>query len=53
LISVKLTGKRVFLMTPIHYHFVKLGWKETDVVKMFWFVGIVLASIAILWGVWI
>jgi phospho-N-acetylmuramoyl-pentapeptide-transferase len=53
LISVRLTGKRVFLMTPIHYHFVKLGWKETDVVKMFWFVGIVLASIAILWGVWI
>ena len=53
IIYYKLTKKRLFLMTPIHYHFVKLGWKETDVVKMFWFVGIVLASIAILWGVWI
>ena len=53
LISVKLTKKRIFLMTPIHYHFVKLGWKETDVVKMFWVFGLLLASIAILWGVWI
>lgn len=52
-VSVRLTGKRVFLMTPLHHHFEKLGWHETDIVKMFWFVGIVLASIAILWGVWI
>lgn len=53
LVSVKLTGKRVFLMTPLHHHFEKLGWKEPDIVKMFWFVGILLACIAILWGVWI
>ena len=53
LLSVRFTKKRIFLMTPIHYHFVKLGWKETDVVKMFWVFGILLASLAILWGVWI
>lgn len=29
LTSVKLTGKRVFLMAPLHHHFEKLGWKET------------------------
>lgn len=34
-ISVYLTGKRVFLMTPIHHHFEKLGWAESDIVKTF------------------
>ena len=52
-LSVRFTGKRVFLMTPLHHHFEKLGWHERDVVKMFWFFGIVLAAMAILWGVWI
>ncbi len=52
-LSVRFTGKRVFLMTPLHHHFEKLGWQERDVVKMFWFFGIVLAALAILWGVWI
>jgi len=51
--SVRFTGKRVFLMTPLHHHFEKLGWQETDIVKMFWVVGLLLASVAILWGVWI
>ncbi len=52
-VSVKLTGRRLFLMTPLHHHFEKLGWHELDIVKTFWFFGIVLAAIAILWGVWI
>ena len=52
-LSVRFTGKRIFLMTPLHHHFEKLGWQELDIVKMFWFFGIVLAAIAILWGVWI
>jgi phospho-N-acetylmuramoyl-pentapeptide-transferase len=51
--SVRFTGKRLFLMTPLHHHFEKLGWNELDIVKMFWFFGIVLAALAILWGVWI
>ena len=53
LVSVKLTKKRLFLMAPLHHHFEKLGWKETDIVKMFWVFGIIFASLAILWGVWI
>ena len=52
-ISVRLTGKRVFLMTPLHHHFEKLGWAEQDIVKTFWVVGLILAAVAILWGVWI
>ncbi len=34
--SFKLTGKRVFLCTPIHHHFEKLGWTETQIVVRFW-----------------
>lgn len=45
-------GKRVFLMAPLHHHFEKLGWEETDIVKMFWTVGFMLAMIAIIYGVW-
>ena len=33
--SYKLTGKRIFKMTPIHHHFELSGWKETTVVKVF------------------
>lgn len=33
--SFKLTGKRIFKMTPIHHHFELSGWKETKVVKVF------------------
>ncbi len=34
----KQTGKRVFLMAPIHHHFEKLGWAESTVVIRFWIV---------------
>jgi phospho-N-acetylmuramoyl-pentapeptide-transferase len=43
----KRTGKRVFLMAPIHHHFEKLGWKESTVVIRFWIVSIVLALIGL------
>jgi len=33
-------GRRVFLMTPIHHHFEKLGWAETQVVARFWIFGV-------------
>ncbi|USO02065.1 MAG: phospho-N-acetylmuramoyl-pentapeptide-transferase [Alphaproteobacteria bacterium] len=39
----KRTGKRVFLMTPIHHHFEKKGWAETTVVVRFWIASVVLA----------
>lgn len=40
-ISFKTTGKRVFRMSPIHHHFELGGWKETKVVWVFWFVGLI------------
>lgn len=41
--SFKLTGKRVFLMAPIHHHYEKLGWPEPKVIVRFWIVSIMLA----------
>ena len=37
--SFKRTGKRVFLMAPIHHHFEKKGWNENKVVIRFWIVS--------------
>lgn len=38
-VSYKLTGKRVFLMSPIHHHFEKLGWSESKIVVRFWIIA--------------
>lgn len=38
-VSFKATGKRVFLMAPVHHHFEKKGWAETKVVIRFWIVS--------------
>jgi phospho-N-acetylmuramoyl-pentapeptide-transferase len=43
----KRTGKRVFLMAPIHHHFEKLGWRESTVVIRFWIVAMVLALVGL------
>ena len=43
----KRTGKRVFLMAPIHHHFEKLGWSESTVVIRFWIVSIMLALLGL------
>ncbi|MEG1495420.1 MAG: phospho-N-acetylmuramoyl-pentapeptide-transferase [Bacilli bacterium] len=45
--------KKLFLMTPLHHHFEKLGWCETDIVKLFWVVGLVLAMGGIYFGIWL
>jgi len=45
--SFKLTGRRVFLMTPIHHHYEKLGWPEQKIVIRFWIVSIILALVAL------
>ena len=37
--------KKVFLKAPIHHHFEQLGWLETDIVKMFWIIGFMLAMV--------
>jgi phospho-N-acetylmuramoyl-pentapeptide-transferase len=41
--SFKLTGKRVFLMAPIHHHFEKKGWPEPRIIVRFWIIAIMLA----------
>ncbi|MGC8805735.1 MAG: phospho-N-acetylmuramoyl-pentapeptide-transferase, partial [Candidatus Ratteibacteria bacterium] len=46
-ISFKVRGKRVFLMTPLHHHFELLGWKESQVVVRFWIVAIIFALFAL------
>ncbi|WBU53718.1 phospho-N-acetylmuramoyl-pentapeptide-transferase [Paracoccus sp. SCSIO 75233] len=43
----KRTGKRVFLMAPIHHHFEKKGWKESQIVIRFWIIALVLALIGL------
>jgi phospho-N-acetylmuramoyl-pentapeptide-transferase len=43
----KRTGRRVFLMAPIHHHFERLGWSEPTVVIRFWIVAIVLAMLGL------
>jgi len=43
----KRTGRRVFLMAPIHHHFEKLGWSESTVVIRFWIVSLMLALLGL------
>ena len=45
--SFKLTGKRVFLMAPIHHHYEQLGWPEQKIVVRFWIVSIILGLVAL------
>lgn len=45
--SFKITGKRVFLMAPLHHHFEQKGWKETKVVAVFWTITVILCLIGI------
>ena len=40
---IHLFKKKLFLMTPLHHHFEKLGWQEKDIVKLFWVAGLILA----------
>ncbi len=53
IVVYKLTKKRVFPMTPIHHTFEKLGMKETDIVKLFWTIGLIASMFALVYGVWL
>ena len=46
-VSFKLTGKRIFMMAPIHHHFEKKGWPESTVVIRFWIISLILAMIGL------
>ncbi len=43
----KRTGRRVFLMAPIHHHFEKKGWSEPQIVIRFWIIAFVLALVGL------
>jgi phospho-N-acetylmuramoyl-pentapeptide-transferase len=40
-------GRRIFLMSPLHHHYQKLGWHESKIVSRFWIIGILLAVLSI------
>jgi phospho-N-acetylmuramoyl-pentapeptide-transferase len=46
-LSFRLTGRRVFLMAPIHHHFEKLGWAESKIIVRFWIVAIVFTLLSL------
>jgi phospho-N-acetylmuramoyl-pentapeptide-transferase len=46
-VSFKLTGKRIFLMAPIHHHYEKKGWAEPKIIVRFWIVSILLALVSL------
>ena len=41
------TGRRVFLMAPLHHHYQKLGYHESKIVARFWIIGILLSVLTI------
>lgn len=53
IIAIRKFNKRVFKRAPLHHHFEELGWSETDIVKLFWSVGFLLAMLGIIYGVWL
>ena len=46
-LSFKLTGKRFFVMSPLHHHFELTGWKETTVIVRFWILSIIFALLGL------
>ena len=46
--SFKMTGKRVFKMSPVHHHFELVGWSERNIVLMFGLISAVLSGLAVL-----
>ncbi len=49
IISVKLTGKRILPIAPIHYWLLKIGWTEPKIVQRAWLAGIMV----VLFGLWL
>lgn len=53
MIAIIYFKKKIFKMAPLHHHFEQIGWAETDIVKVFYVVGLLLAMAAITYGVWL
>ncbi len=45
--SFKLTGRRIFKMSPLHHHFELAGWRETKVVVRFWIIAALFALVSL------
>ncbi len=46
-LSFKMTGKRIFKMSPIHHHFELSGWKENTVIVRFWILSAIFALLGL------
>jgi len=53
ILSIYIFKKKIFLMTPLHHNFEKMGWTEQDIVKVFWIVGLILGTAALVYGAWL
>lgn len=51
IVVYKITKKRVFKMTPLHHSLELSGWKEEDIVKLFWIIGFIFCTLALVWGI--
>ena len=45
--TIKMTGKRVFRMAPLHHHFELKGWAEPKVIVRFWIITVILVLIGL------
>ncbi len=45
--SFKMTGRRIFKMSPFHHHLQLSGWKESKIIVRFWIIAIILAIITL------
>ena len=46
-LSFQMTGKRIFLMSPLHHHFELCGWKENTVIVRFWILSAIFALLGL------
>ncbi len=53
IIAIRKFKKKVFKKAPLHHHFEEINWEEADIIKLFYVVGLILAMIAITYGVWL
>lgn len=53
IIGIRKFNKKIFLKAPLHHHFEELKWNESDIVKLYYVIGLLLAMAAITYGVWL
>ena len=53
IVAIRRFHKKVFLKAPLHHHFEELKWSEHDIINLFYTVALLLALIAITYGVWL